>query len=984
MMMMIQREKGVRLADSHGFVTAAEARGSGSTATGEAGARRALTDGGGGEESGLRSGARPRGFAFTLFVGALLAFTAGVAVAQTTSAVRVDGIEEGGKYPPPVTPEVVVRGNYTVEAKKLNGEPYEGSGIVEQGLHELEVTVSDQEGRLYSSTTRFFVLDPEERAPTYTVDMVSHHVGRLADYPHVMPTLTANRELVVGTSSGWPEDPEIPEHDLYGFRITDPEAEEPKLRLVLVSGNHPREQTGSWALQGALDFLVSDDPRAEDLRGWATFFVYPMVNPDGRFLASGRSNPEMLEEDVSDHNRVWNTSGRFTTTDIFVEAITTDTGGTADYLLDFHSAGSTFFYTGADLMDSAYARTMTAREPDVRPRLSSGHPGMTRLWAMSEEGLNAPFAFTPELAGSETAKRSMEIGRSYMLAFHDMITGESALAALAEALTAEGGEFAFGRLYRERLPGRKEAMEAVLEQESDRVDRILAAVYEAYEDMSEYREALGLSESAGDSIAAARELLEESRLVLATWIEEELTRRVDRLEQAVLDPGSMIDEVRKLNEALAGGLEDLRDAEMAETALAVADEGFQGRDVGFGEVYRKSVLQTRNSLEALLRESGMSREAIRGEAERLDDRVARYWRVRSESPSPAVAPVRITGVPEVIEVSGARGWEDGLLVNVEVEEDGLVPGNGVAMHFDGEDSHVVTGFHPGESSLGQEFTWEFWKRYSSFEDDTGSSGSRDTEPRFYTQLTGSDGQFRTAIGDSYWNSVTLDEEDRWYHIAVVFEKGEVRTYVDGELRDTRSDVEFSGDSPSPFAIGRGYDGERWLDGYSREHRVWNTARSQGELRRNRFRGLDGDEDHLVGYWKLSEGEGDRARDYSGNEYHGTVEGATWSGRALPGYRISQPVLFTETANVNQVVVSWETGSGNGNGNGDASVTVLAGLSESDTVLPDQWHPSTNGEALEIFEERNHPAGTHLWVKQKLSPGTSEVPTRLHHLTLRFD
>lgn len=904
--------------------------------------------------------------------------TAGLA--QEVAPVRIEGIQEGAIYFEPVAPKVVVSEGFTLDAKTLNEEPYDGGKITDQGLHTFVATASDGEGREFSSTTRFFVLDPDERGPVYTVEIVDYHVQRLAEYPHVAATASADERLVLGTSHGWPEDPEIPQHELYGFQITDAETEGPKLRVVLTSGNHPREQTGNWSLHGALDFLVSDDPRAEDLRQWATFFVYPMVNPDGRYIVAGRSNPEMLAEKVSDHNRVWNTSGRFSTIDVFAEAIKADTGGTADYLLDFHSAGSSFFFADEEMMGSPYAHAMMAVEPDVGPRRSDGHPGMIRRWAMSEEGLNVPFAYTPELAGGKSAKRSMEIGRSYMLTFHDLMTGRSALAAASEILQKEG-EAAFGEKYRQPLPELKEPVERVLADGEASVHQTLEAVYTLYWAINDYRESVRLTEEAHGLMTSARGVLEPSQLTLGAWLQDVLAVEIDDLTAMLASPTADKDDVRTRTAALGSALKRFRGIETAEAAVEGVSDLLEAGQEGFAALYRNAVRRCRDRLVKLIETPDAKIDAMAKASDALDEALASYWRVHSADAFPPVNPVQVDGVPAVLELRSRSDWEEGLLVHVRAEEDGLVLADTPALAFDGDGDYVETGFHPGESTLGQRFTWEFWKKYRVFAEHTGSSGSADTAPRFYTQLTGSDGGFRTAIGDAFWTSATLEEAGRWYHIAIVFDEGEVRTYVDGALRDTRRDVKFSGECNSPFAVGKAYGPNRWLNGYSREHRIWNIARSQAEIRRNRHRKLDGSEEGLIGYWPLDEGEADTAHDRTAAGNHGTIQGATWQPRTVPGYRISQPIALAEGIKVEKVVIDWETAGGNDGG--DGSVAVLAGISSNETALPDEWHEVTNGQPPAFPKKGADLAGSCLWIKQELSPSESEAPVVLRSLTVKI-
>jgi hypothetical protein len=912
------------------------------------------------------------------FLAAVL--LAGAVFAQQELLVRVEGVEEGSIYFEPVTPKVVVPEGLSVEAR-INEKPYDGGEVADQGLHTFTVTVSDGKGRESSSTIRFFVLDPEEPGPTYTVDIVRYCVERLAGHPHVTATASSDERFVLGMSHGWPDDPEIPRHELYGFQLTDPVAEGAKLRVVLTGGNHPREQTGSWALHGALDFLVSDDPRAKDLRRWATFLVYPMVNPDGRYIVAGRSNPEMLAEKVSDHNRVWNTTGRFSTIDAFVKAIKTDTGGTTDYLLDFHSAGTTFFFADEDMMGSPFAHAMTALEPEVGPRRSDGHPGMIRRWAMSEEGLSAPFGYTPELAGKESAKRSMEIGRSLMLTFHDLITGTSALAAASDILHREG-EPAFGEKYRERLPELKEGLERILAAGDAPVHRTLEAVYELYWAVNDYRVAVNLTQEASELMASAQKLAEQSKLSLAAWLREAIAEQIDGLTELLANPAADHDDVRAEIETLAGEVDRFRYAETAEAAISTVSTFLDEPSEGFRQLHQNGVRRRRDRLVELVETPGAKTEDIRQASEVLDESIATYWQVRSEGTSSPVCPVQIARVPAALELREQSDWKDGLLVNVEAGDGGLVLAASPTLSFDGDGGHVETAFHPGESSLGQQFTWEFWKRYRAFADNTGSSGNRDTDARFYTQLTGSEGGLRTAIGDSYWTSATLEETGKWYHIAIVFDNGEVRTYVDGDLRDTRSNVKFSGESSSPFTIGRGHSTGRWLNGYTREHRIWSIARSQTDIHRNRYRALDGTEEGLIAYWRLDEGEGDTVHDLTGKGNHGTITGATWQARAVPGYRISQPIALAEGMEVAKVVLSWETAGEDNNGGG--SVTVLAGLSDAETALPDEWHAVANGKSLEFPKKGAKLSGSYLWIKQELSPRESESPVVVRSLTVKIE
>lgn len=902
-----------------------------------------------------------------------------IAGAQDAGPVRIEGVEPGASYFQPVTPEIVVNPGYTIVEQELDGNPYDGGQITEQGLHSLRVSVVDDQANEASTQVRFFVLSETGRAPVYTMDMIGYHVERLAEHPDVMPTRSADQQMVIGRSPGWAQDPEVPEHDVYGFQITDGQADGAKLSIVLVGGNHPREQTGSWALQGALDFLVSDDPRAEQLRRWCTFYAYPMVNPDGRYALSGRSNPEMQAEKISDHNRVWNTTGRFSTIDIVTGAMRADTAGTVHYLLDFHSAGATFFFTGPELMTSPYAQAMTAREPEVLPRRSEGHPGMIRNWAMSSEGLNVPFAYTPELAGGENVKRSLEVGQSFILAFHDLITGKAVIAAADQALQSTD-DTPLSQRYRQRIPaGKAELQQVLAEQEAD-VHHVLAEVYALYDAINDYREAREAASEIETLNATVEQAVQRSSLTIASWLPERLNQQIHRLLASQSDPETELAQIRSDTHEVTNLLAMLQQAESAEQAVSASQEILQTPFVGVGQLYQNRVRQQREQLVKLLDTPGTSGEPYAHATVDLQAAIVDGWQIHAQQPFPAIRSGTLSRDNSVVETVTQADWADGLLINLMAEPEGLAPAARPTLRFRGDGDHVHTDFVPSEPTLGQQFTWEFWKQYRVFQDATGSSGNRGTAPRFYTQLAGDNGQLRTAIGDAYWTSTTLKAADTWVHIAIVFDQGQVRTYVDGELQDTREDVTFSGDGASPFAIGQGFQQQRWLDGATREHRIWKVARSQAEIQRDKYRRLEAQQPGLVGYWRLDEGQGDTALDRSPAENHGTIVGAVWETQAEPGFRIAQPLELGPGIQAADLAVSWEVHREDEDG--ACQVTVAFGISEDQTTLPAFWSTATNGETLAAGDEAMPIAGRYLWLKQEITPVESTASVRLRRMAVQ--
>jgi len=302
--------------------------------------------------------------------------------------------------------------------------------------------------------------------PAYTLAMTDEHVRQLRRSPWVMPTPSADENFVLGMSAGWPEgkplpwpernplradafpgwdelDFHVPPQKIYGFMITDPSATGDKIKIILTGGNHPVEFSGNWALHAMIEFIISDDPRAAELRRGAIFYVYPQINPDGRYLIEQilhvsppeisptptlRGSPELYAAGQIDHNRVWETEGRFVTVDTLKAAMRKDTGGKADYSWDFHG-GRRWRHDYRSLprgMESRYAGALKQREPTV-PQLIRPEALHPRLWGWlaSEDGLNVPHPFLYEPHQLMEKERIFEVGRSLALGLYDVVTDQA-------------------------------------------------------------------------------------------------------------------------------------------------------------------------------------------------------------------------------------------------------------------------------------------------------------------------------------------------------------------------------------------------------------------------------------------------------------------------------------------------------------------------------------------------------------------------------
>lgn len=129
-------------------------------------------------------------------------------------------------------------------------------------------------------------------------------------------------------------------------------------------------------------------------------------------------------------------------------------------------------------------------------------------------------------------------------------------------------------------------------------------------------------------------------------------------------------------------------------------------------------------------------------------------------------------------------------------------------------------------------------------------------------------QLATYSGNKTDASLTLDETNKWYHIAVTWSGINLNFYIDGKLIYTTFLSLYSGldfavayrgyesEYSRAFWIGYSYNADRYFPGYMSEVRIWNRALSEEEINsENHFYSVPVDSNGLVGYWKLNEGSG---------------------------------------------------------------------------------------------------------------------------------
>ena len=251
----------------------------------------------------------------------------------------------------------------------------------------------------------------------YPFSRIVSHTAKMCRSPFVSPTPSADDGLVLGMSPGGVDDlgRTIEPNPLFGYQVTDGEAEGDKKTIVLMSGVHPNETLANHVLEALLDWLVGDSAHAAELRRRARVMVYPMANPDGRVAGYNRSTVRFVDRDA---NRFWREDLWQDMPDIATvgRALINDTQGHADIFIDLHCWTDTQYHVGIlckeeGYWDDPFWRAMVALEPGVESWDSGWENPSTETFAY--KNLSPRFCMTFELMylPGETLVNLRRVGR---------------------------------------------------------------------------------------------------------------------------------------------------------------------------------------------------------------------------------------------------------------------------------------------------------------------------------------------------------------------------------------------------------------------------------------------------------------------------------------------------------------------------------------------------------------------------------------------
>jgi hypothetical protein len=274
----------------------------------------------------------------------------------------------------------------------------------------------------------------------YPYQRVVEHAERIAASPWVHPTPSGAGSLIIGRSPGGIDDMDrtIRPRNIYGYRISDDQPAEHrdnhavarKTKVVLVSGVHANESLASYVLEGLVDFLISDAPEAQALRRRAEFFVYPMVNPDGRRAGYNRST---VQYSTRRPNRHWKPPAYGGLDDIRLvgEAMRADVVS-ADVVIDFHSdsvgKSGHYAYVLPEWQDHPLWTNFLQLEPQVQTRNARLRDRTMARFGRDELGAKFSITFETQFIAGEQSHRFFEMGANWARALQATLAAPSNLS----------------------------------------------------------------------------------------------------------------------------------------------------------------------------------------------------------------------------------------------------------------------------------------------------------------------------------------------------------------------------------------------------------------------------------------------------------------------------------------------------------------------------------------------------------------------------
>lgn len=248
-----------------------------------------------------------------------------------------------------------------------------------------------------------------------------------------------------------------------------------------------------------------------------------------------------------------------------------------------------------------------------------------------------------------------------------------------------------------------------------------------------------------------------------------------------------------------------------------------------------------------------------------------------------------------------------------------------SLDFDGSNDYVNI---PHSSALGitGDLTIEAWVKPDNYSDFNmvvtkcvGNGGGSDSQYQLRIEQSTGYLRFIHSVSGSLESATSTFQVplNTWSHISAKKDGTNVVLNLNMLNRELYAEGGTSNSNSDDVKIGTRDDLNNFFDGQIGEVRIWDTIRTDTELRANMNKPLNGDETGLQGYWKLNEGAGTTAEDSSSNANDGTLTNfpsSPWLSDPAPLYQTTYAGFFDNfgVSGYSKSIYS---------GNGELTVTV---------------------------------------------------------------
>ncbi len=187
---------------------------------------------------------------------------------------------------------------------------------------------------------------------------------------------------------------------------------------------------------------------------------------------------------------------------------------------------------------------------------------------------------------------------------------------------------------------------------------------------------------------------------------------------------------------------------------------------------------------------------------------------------------------------------------------------GSALDFNGDNSLLyVPKPGPELDSLSRGVTFEAWikPRSSYIYPRIIDRSDNDLNDRYVFGLNERSGGVHLNVNGASAKTPSFPF-NTWTHVAGTFDGQSIKLYVNGQLKANTYYWGYIDVKNSSLFIGNNNENDRQFDGAIDEVRIWNYARSAAEIQSTMNKKLSGNEQGLVAYWPINEGQGQFVED----------------------------------------------------------------------------------------------------------------------------